>query len=159
MKKGIVVITAVIPLATIISLSACKKKQDAPAPRAEKEAATVIKTPDKAAAKDDTPYKKTVKIFQEFAQIAEENAGNPDEGVRKCKEFVQKSVPQLKLLTKEIKKIEQGEGALKNMNEIMESNNRIKEVSDRVTKVAQEKYGAKGIDLLMSLSDLAMARL
>lgn len=159
--KKILCITVVL---FAVALVGCKKSTPvaspdaAPSPQAQATAAPDTKV-EKPAEKGPSPYKKTSEIFVEFANIAEQNAGNPDDGLKKCTDFVQKNLPQLKSLTDEIKKLEMSGEAVKNMPEIMETNNKIKDVSDKVTKLAQEKYGPKGVDLLMSLSDLAMARL
>lgn len=107
----------------------------------------------------ESPYKKTLAIFQEFARLVEDNQQNPDQGVAKCRAFVAAKAPELKTLTAQIKTIETGSKAADFMQEIMDSNEKIKSATDTVTGLAQAKYGTKGADLMLILSDLALARL
>lgn len=106
-----------------------------------------------------TPYKQMVKVFDEFAKIVEENQQNPDAGVEKCKSFANSRIPEIKNLTVQIKSIETGTLASNYLQEIMDSNNKIKESTDKVTALAQEKYHEKGADVMLILADLALARL
>lgn len=106
-----------------------------------------------------SPYKQTTGIFQAFARLVEEEQQSPEQGVEKCRAFVAAKAPELKVLTARIRAIETGPNAANFLQEIMDSNEKIKVVTDSVTHMAQAKYGMKGADLMLLLSDLALARL
>lgn len=107
----------------------------------------------------ESPYKKTTTIFQEFAKLIEENQDAPDQGFAKCRVFATSKIPELRNLTGQIKAIETSPKTADYMHEIMDANARIKLATDTVTKIAQEKYGVKGADVMLVLADLALARL
>lgn len=122
-------------------------------------AATMPSPGTPAAPAQASPYKQTTGIFQEFARLVEEQQQSPELGLEKCRAFVTAKAPELKALTATIRAIETGPNAANYLQEIMDSNEKIKVVTDKITELAQAKYGMKGADLMLILSDLTLARL
>ncbi|MBI2346562.1 MAG: hypothetical protein HYV03_06745 [Deltaproteobacteria bacterium] len=156
--------TVLLGIVCICSIMACQRQAPI-SPSASVAISTTAATGPAAAAptmppaKRQSPYQQSLRVFEEFVQLAEEQQNTPDKGVEICRQFAATKIPELKVITAQIKAIETGPDAAGYLQEIMDSNDKIRTITDKVTTLAQQKYGANGPDLLLILSDLALARL
>lgn len=120
---------------------------------------TQPKPPTAPAAPQESPYRSMTKIFEEFARVVETHQAQPDTGFQRCKDFAAAKIPELKTLATQAKQIESGPRAADYLQEIMAANEKIQQTAEKITKIAHERYQSKGTDLLLLLSDLALARL
>jgi hypothetical protein len=105
---------------------------------------------------EKSEFNQIVDIFRGFEAIIDENKKDPDVGVKKSAEYTKNGVAKIKLLEEGIKKSKYNSTF---MSELKETNNKIKEISENVTKIAKDNYGVQSTDILIQLSDLALARL
>ncbi|MBI4365383.1 MAG: hypothetical protein HY543_01040 [Deltaproteobacteria bacterium] len=112
-----------------------------------------------AAKKDLTPYVRTIQIYEEFARMVETHQKSPEAGIAACRQYVRTVIPEVQALTEKIRSIETSDLAATYLPDIMETNSKIKSATEKVTELAEKKYGQKGSDVILILSDLALARL
>lgn len=103
-----------------------------------------------------TPFNGTVAVFEGFEKIVEANRDDPAEGVEACRKYAEENIPKIKSLDEGMKGLKGSPDYLRNM---VEANRKIKEINDRITKTVTDYYGVDGVDILMHLSDMALARL
>lgn len=156
MNKKILVV--VVSCLMAVAFVACKRgvKEAAVTGVDEGEARGGIEAKEGAAGPAKSPFDEVVVIFKGFEEIVAKNRDNPKEGVKACRDYAGKNIPRIKSLEENIKEFETTPEYL---DEMIDTNGKIKEISDRVTKIVTESYGVEGADILMQLSDMALARL
>lgn len=97
-----------------------------------------------------------VTIFKGFEEIVEKNRDKPVQGVKDCTSYAKENIPKIKKLEAKVKTDEKTPEYIKYL---LKTNDEIKGVGDRVTKIVTESYGVEGADVLLQLSDMALARL
>lgn len=104
----------------------------------------------------EAEFSEMVEIFKGFENIIERNQKTPEKGVQECTKYVDENISKIKSI----------ESVLKNydvtpdfVDRLLQTNNQIKEVGDNVTKTVVEHYGIYGADVIVKLSDMALARL
>lgn len=101
-------------------------------------------------------FDQMVSVFKGFGEIVEQNKNNPDKGVAACSTYAATNIPKIKELESKIKKVEMNASYI---NDLVNMNNSIKDIADKITKTVTENYGVQGVDIMLQLSDMALARM